>query len=69
LNKESPLDDSESQTITINKLTEFLKTNSNLMFKQFESSYKRQKFYEKESGFIKPEEVVLKTTCTIDSND
>ncbi len=69
MNKESPLDDSESQTITINKLTEFLKTNSNLMFKQFESSYKRQKFYEKESGFIKPEEVVLKTTCTIDSND
>jgi hypothetical protein len=58
LNKESPLDDSETQTITINKFTDFLKTNSNLMFKQFKSSYKRQKFYEKELGFIKPEEVV-----------
>ena len=69
MNKESALDDSETQTTSVNKFTEFLKTNSNLMFKQFESSYKRQKFYEKELGFIKPEEVLLKTTSTIDNND
>jgi hypothetical protein len=65
--EESTLNESETQMI--NKFTEFLKTNSNLMLTQFESPYKRQNFYEKELGFIKPEEVLLKTTVTIDDND
>jgi hypothetical protein len=39
------------------------------MFTQFETPYKRKKFYEQELGFIKPEQVLLKTACSFDANN
>ena len=69
MSKESALDKSSSPTSIITDYTDFLNSNSHLLFKQFESTYKRKKFYEKELGFIKPEEVLLKTTSTFDDSD
>jgi hypothetical protein len=42
---------------------------SKIVFTQFNSAYKRKKFYENELGFIKPEEILLKTTCTAPNNN
>ena len=55
----------------IDAYTKFLNTQSCLVFSKFSSSYKRKKFYDDELGFIKPEEVLLTTSCTapIDNNE
>ena len=47
----------------IENYTTFLSSASKLLFHKFDSTYKRKKYYEDELGFIKPEEVLLKTSC------
>ena len=54
---------------TIKKFTDFLISNSNLMFTQFETPLKRKKNYEQELGFIKPEQDLLKTACSFAANN
>jgi hypothetical protein len=50
-------------------LNDFFNSKSNLLFTKFETTYKRKTFYEQELGYIKPEEVLLKTACSYDENN
>ena len=47
---------------TLDAFTQYIGSSSDALFKLFDTPYKRKKFYEDQLGFIKPEQVLLKTS-------